>query len=227
MLTTVQAPEIMLFNSRLFVVLAIASTLLVGCISPKSFVDPSFQKVSYDEVMKRPVPLQLVLTVEFQRNGEPLPKADAILRDNTERILRASGVITPTIDGKDGEIRVVVNNIADTGSAVAKGFGTGLTFGLIGTTVTDAYEMSVSITANGKTIKRTEIKHALHTAIGNTTIPEGLETMPPGVAFQRVLEQMLLRVLQDIQRTGELTWLHTLPHQMASIHAAPYAGLSE
>ena len=106
---------------------------------------------------------------------------------------------------RNGAIRVVVNNIADRGAAAAKGFGTGLTFGLVGTTVTDAYEMAVAITANGKTVERVAVKHALHTAIGNTAIPEGLETMPPNAAFERVLEQMVLRVLQDIQSKGELS----------------------
>ena len=89
----------------------------------------------------------------------------------------------------------------------AKGFGTGLTFGLVGTTVTDAYELSIFIAAKGKTINRTTIKHAFHTAIGNTNVPPGLEAVPPSVAFGRVLEQMLLRALQDMQQSGELSWL--------------------
>jgi hypothetical protein len=195
-------------------IIAISSILvLAGCISPKSFIDPSYQKVAYDEVQKRPAPLRLKLAVEFQRNGEAFPRADATLRDNTDRILRASGVVTPVADGGEGEIRVVVNNVADRSSAAAKGFGTGLTFGLVGTTVTDAYEMSVTIRVNGRTITRTDVKHAFHTAIGNTTTPAGLETVSPSVAFQRVVEQMLLRVLQDVQRTGELAELvrHVLP----------------
>jgi hypothetical protein len=93
----------------------------------------------------------------------------------------------------------VVNNLADVGAAGAKGFGTGLTFGLVGTTVTDAYEMSVTITVGTKTFTRTAVKHAIHTAIGNTSTPQGLEIVPLNVAFQRVLEQMILRVLKEYQ----------------------------
>ena len=187
------------------VLLAIVTFGIGGCMSPKSFVDPAYPKVSYDQITKRQSPLRLNLTVEFQRNGEHLPKVDSTLRDNTERVLRASGVIVPVSDASEGQIRVVVNNIADRGAAAAKGFGTGLTFGLVGTTVTDAYEMAVAITAKGKTVERVAVKHALHTAIGNTAIPEGLETMPLNAAFERVLEQMVLRVLQDIQSKGELS----------------------
>ncbi len=210
----------------LVTLLVLFSLGLTGCVSPKSFVDPTYPKVSYDDVKKRPAPWRLKLSAEFQRNGEHFPKADSTLRDTSERVLRASGVIIPVSNDGEGEIKIVMNNIADMGAAVAKGFGTGLTFGLVGTTVTDAYEMTISITTNGKTIERTAIKHALHSAIGNTPTPEGLETMPPNVAFERVLEQMILRALRDMQDTGELTHFNSPSHifsiapgnQPASLH---------
>jgi hypothetical protein len=188
----------------LFAVILSCSSLL-GCISPRSFVDPSVPKVSYEDLTKRTEPLRLKLFVEFQRNGQPHPRADSTLRDNTERVLRGTGLIIPSSDQAVGDIRVVVNDIGDMGSAFAKGFGTGLTFGLIGSTVMDAYEMTVTITANGKTVSRTAIKHALYTAVGNTTLPPGVEAVPANVAFGRVVEQMLLRALQDMQKAGELT----------------------
>jgi len=187
--------------------LVVTSLMLAGCISPKSFLDPSFPKVAYEDLNKTSEPLRIKLVVEFQRNGQPYPKADTTLRDNAERILRASGVIVPAADAGQGEVKIVVNNIADLGSASAKGFGTGLTFGLVGSTVTDAYELSIFITFNGKTISRTAVKHAIHTAIGNTSAPPNLEAVPVNVAFERVLEQMLLRALQDMQQSGELSWL--------------------
>jgi hypothetical protein len=200
--------------------LAMASLALAGCISPRSFVDPSFPKVSYEDPKKRNEPLRLKLVVVFQRNGVPFPRADSTLRDHAERILRSTGLIMPSSDPGEGEINLVVNNVADLGSAAAKGFGTGLTLGLVGTTVMDAYEMSISITANGKTVSRTAIKHALHTAIGNTSLPEGLEGVSPETAFARVLEQMLLRALQDMQKSGDLAALKAFP----LMFAAPSAG---
>jgi hypothetical protein len=192
---------------RLLAAVLLVSFVLTGCISSKSFVDPSFPKVAYEEVKKRGEPLKLKLVVEFQRNGEPFPRADSTLRDNAERVLRGSGVVTPVAAREEGEMKLIVNNIADVGAAGAKGFGTGLTFGLVGTTVTDAYEMSLTITVKGKTVTRTAVKHAIHTGIGNTSIPEGLEIVPLNVAFGRVVEQMLLRSLKDIQQSGELAWL--------------------
>ena len=179
---------------------------LSGCVSAsRAVVDPSFPKVSYNDLRKLDQPLQLKLSTEFQRNGQPFPQADSTLRDTAERVLRATGLIQPATEGKDGEIRIVVNNIADMGNARAKGIGTGLTFGALGTTVTDAYSMNVKIIkAGGETFQKDGIKHSLHTAIGNTSLPAGLEVLPPGTAFGRVVEQMLIKALKDLQETSNL-----------------------
>lgn len=177
---------------------------LSGCISAHSMVDPGFPKVTYDDVKRRAEPLRLKLTVEFQRDGEHLPKVDSTVQDHAERVLRASGVITPTADGPDGDIRIVMNNIADKGTAIAKGIGTGLTFGLATSTVTDSYEMDVMVNAKGKTIQKQGIRHALHTTIGNALLPEGAEALPPQTAFGRVFDQMLLYALREMQNAGDL-----------------------
>jgi hypothetical protein len=183
---------------------AVAFAALVGCASPKSYLDPSVPKISAAELARRAEPLKLKLTVEFQRNGEHYPRVDSLLADSVQRILRSTGLIVPADSDSAGSIRIVVNNSGDLSDARAKGIKTGLTLGLAGSTVMDVYEMTVSITANGKTVTRTAIKHALYTAIGNTTLPSGVEIVSTSVAFDRVLEQMLLRALRDMQKAGEL-----------------------
>lgn len=188
----------------------LSSVVLAGCISTKSFIDPSVPKVSYEDLEKRAEPLRLKLLVQFQRMGQPFPKADSTLRDDAERVLRGTGLVVPVNDQAIGEISITVNNTGDLGTTVAKGIGSGLTLGLVGTTVMDAYEMSIAITINGKTVSRTAVKHAIYTSVGNTTLPAGVEVVPPNVAFGRVLEQMLLRALQDMQKSGELTFTRSL-----------------
>jgi hypothetical protein len=192
---------------RFFIVCAMVGFSLTGCLSARSYLDTTYPKVSYDDVQKKSTPMQLRLDVEFQRNGEHLPKADKLLRDNAERVLRASGVITPVGDDGAGVIRIVLNDTSDHDEAVTKGVAVGSTLGLVGATVTDSYEMSVTITVQGATIAQTTVKHALRTAIGKTTIPKGAEVMSMDAAFQQLTEQMLLRALQDIQNAGELAWL--------------------
>ena len=122
-----------------------ASIITSGCISQKSYLDPNIPKVSYEDIKRSNEPLKLKLSTEFQRNGEHYEKVDVILKDNSERILRGTGVIIPSAEAIDGEIIIVCNNIADLGAASGKGSGAGLTLGAVGNTVTDAYEMSLTI----------------------------------------------------------------------------------
>lgn len=179
--------------------------LLSGCISPRSYLDPSQPKISYGDLSRPAKPVPLRLTTEFQRNGEPNPRANATLLDNSSRILRASGLIDPDGQNSAGSIHITVNNIADVAAAAGKGFGTGLTFGLVGSTVSDNYELTMTITMKEKTITKNGIRNGIATAIGNTSTPPGVETFTASVAFQKVLEQMILQALKQIQSDNSLS----------------------
>jgi len=182
----------------------------MGCASPKSFLGASFPTVTFEDVKKRDVPLRLKLIVEFQRNGAHFSKGDVPLRGYATRILWESGVVSP-VDAlspdageKEGTVKVVLNNIADS-DTVAAGARTVFPLWLVGKTITDAYEMSMVITTQGKTIRRSGINHAFHTVIGNTEIPDHIRVFPSDQAFGRMLRQMILKALMDIQRSGELS----------------------
>lgn len=147
-----------------------------------------------------PFAFRLRLVTIVCRPTAAYPTLNAII----ERTLRGSGVTLPTSDGVDGEIRVTVNNIADLGGAAARGFETGLTFGAVGSTVVDTYEMSASLNARGRTASRSGVSHSMYTAIGNTSLPPNVEVTTVDLAFQKVVESMLLRVLQEMQQHGDL-----------------------
>jgi hypothetical protein len=191
------------------VVAGVTFFALTGCGSPpaKSFLGASFPEVGYRDLQARANPLRLHLSVEFQRNGEPFPKGDVPLKDYANRIFVNSGLILPVEEGGEGEIKVVLNNIADSGTVAAETARTGLPLWMLGKSITDVYEMSMSISTEGKAISRTGIEHSVHTAIGNMAVPEGVQSFPQGQAFGKVLEQMLLRALEDMQRSGELNGL--------------------
>ena len=180
--------------------LAFVLPLVSGCISPKSYVDPTFGKVKYDDLTRRAEPYKWRIVVEFQRNGTHLPSADNSVLSHVERVVRASGMAIPSTEPNVGELKVIINNVADRAASATKGFGTGLTFGLIGSTVTDFYEMDVVLIENGKTIQKAGYKHALHTTIGNADGPEGLEPMTTSAAFGIVIEQLMLNALKDLER---------------------------
>ncbi len=188
------------------------SLALMGCASPRSFLGASLPVVKYEDVQKRSAPLRLRLTVEFQRNGSHFPQGDIPLRDYAAQILTDAGVISPidvisaVNDQGEGTVKVVLNNIADNDTVAAEESGSGLPRWMVGKVITDAYEMSISVTTHGKTTSRKGIKHAFHTVVGNIDIPEGIETFPSDEAFGRMLRQMILRALRDMQKSQELSW---------------------
>jgi len=220
MSTTEEEHQMGLENHR-FVHSALAllatTALTAGCMSIKSAADPAYGKTKYEDIVKPAEPFKWKVSVQFQRDGKPFQKADSTLQDSVERVLRASGVIVPTPDSTSGEIRVVLNNITDKPAAAAKGFGTGLTLGLVGSTVIDYYEMEVTMTANGKTFHQSGIRHALHTAVGNASLPEGFEPLPPPTAFNRIVEQMLLNALKEFQQSGSFISFR-MPARKVALH---------
>jgi hypothetical protein len=183
-----------------FVLSGLLSLILTGCISTKSYVDPNYGKVKYEDIARRTEPYRWRLLAEFQRNGSRLPAVDAELMGHVERVIRASGIVEPTTEVSAPVIKVIVNNIADFGSAIGKGLGTGFSFGHAGNTVSDYYEMEVVLTDGMSVTKKTGYKHAIHTTIGNINGPEGLEPMSINAAFGKVIEQLILNVLKDIER---------------------------
>lgn len=193
-------------NIKKTIFLIYFSFWLTGCVSPKTYVDPSFSKATYDDVKPVENKYSAKILIEFQRNGKPYKRANKEVRGHVERTLRATGVVTPTTDESKASLMVTVNNIADINDAKAKGFGTGLTLGAVGTLVTDYYEIFIEFDdGDGNTFKE-NYKHALHTTIGNKKAPfEGVEGTTPADGFGTVVEQTLLNFIKDMQSKGILT----------------------
>ena len=178
----------------------------VGCISPKSYVDPVLTKVEATTI-KRDDPKVIVLEVQFFRMGERLPKADAQMRDQVRLQLLATGAVKEVQLSPDPSkllLKVDMDNVGDTGSAVAKGIGTGLTFGLVGSMVTDGYVFTATLQRAGLPAIQKVYKHAIHSTVGNKSGPEGLEPLSPTVAFNRVMEGLVLNLIKDLQAEGAL-----------------------
>jgi len=147
---------------------------------PKSYVDPAYSEVSNSDIMRRSEPCKLEIVTEFQRNGEHYPKGDQMLKGKVELIVRATSFAIPVTEYSEGTLKIVVNNFGDKGEAAAKGFGTGLTLGLVGSTLLDYYEMQAEFRLEGRTVREDSYQHAIHTTIGNKSGPPGLEPKTPG-----------------------------------------------
>ncbi|MGD0801903.1 MAG: hypothetical protein ABR906_11355 [Terracidiphilus sp.] len=187
---------------RIVIILA----LLVGgsgyAVASKSYVDPSYGKVQYSDIVKPAQPYRVRLVVEFQRNGQHLPAVDGELMKQVNRVIQASGFAIQVSGGDTSmdELDITVNNVADLGEARRKGFETGATFFLKGSTVTDYYEMSATAKIAGQTITKTGYKHAIHTTVGLARGPKDLPSMTVDEAFSKVVEQLVLNFLGDLQK---------------------------
>jgi len=170
----------------------------------KSYVDTSYGKIQYSDILKPAQPYKLKLKVEFQRNGQHLPAVDSQLLQQVESVIRASGFGAPVGDAESASdsLTIVVNNIADLAEARKKGFATGSTLFLKGSVVTDNYEMQATVTIGGKTVSRSGYKGAILTAIGHASGPEGVAPMSVTEAFNKVVEQLILQFLRDLPATG-------------------------
>ena len=183
----------------------LALGMLQACVTQKSYVDPQYRHASYNDLARVNPPYVLDVKVEFQRNGEDKPAVDRTVADRVSRSLRASGVAIP-YDGHapaDGQLNVIANNVVSLSGAAAKGFGTGLTLGLVGSHVTDNYEVTVRLTQGAATIER-EYPHSIITTVGNASGPAGVQPVAIGTAVDQVIDDVVLNFLKDMQAAGSL-----------------------
>ncbi|MGH8078690.1 MAG: hypothetical protein ACREPE_15420 [Lysobacter sp.] len=177
--------------------------LLSGCLSTRSYVDPKLHDLNWSAV-KAPAQAHAIgLDVEFFRNGERFARADKGVRGAVERALQKSGVVALQTAGTPARIRVKINNIANIREAMKKGFGTGLTFGAKGTSVTDGYEITIGYEHNGKSLEKT-YQHALHTTVGNADPVTPAAPLKPMQAFDQIVEDAVIHFLRDAQSEGVL-----------------------
>jgi len=177
-----------------------------GCFSPKAYVDPQFRRAKFEDIKPSDNSKPVVVKVSYQVNGKAKPRVDDYVRIRVMKVLREAKVRAEYKNQQTAgpHLAIVVNNLADVGDAGTKGAATGLTFGLAGCEVVDNYEMTAVYTpADGPPITK-KYKHALHSTIGAHSAPVGMEPVPRELAFDQIMEDMLLNLLCDLQHEGAL-----------------------
>jgi hypothetical protein len=102
---------------------------------------------------------------------------DALKAQVTE-LVSTSGLFAtvgpdPSLSGAILNITLDNVPITDQSDAAAKGFATGLTLGLVGSTVTDGYVCTIDYVPPGSAAKVTKTsRHAIHTTMGAKGAPE-------------------------------------------------------
>ncbi len=178
-----------------------------GCISAKSYVDTQLPKVAYSG-LKTPAktgPVQLLF--EFQTKETTNAAATEQLRPKAIKVLEQSKLFSEVVVAPktaERKLFVTINNFAVTKDAAAKGFGTGLTFGLVGTMVTDGYLMDAAYRVPARQEVNKTYRHAIHTTIGNASGPANVQSMTPAEAVDKALEELLLNFLNDLSHEGRI-----------------------
>jgi hypothetical protein len=198
--------------SRTFIhagVVACAALLLSGCITPMSFVDPAMPKAGKADVsaVSNPKPVQALY--EFRTKGAVNAAATQHTAETVIAALKESGAFSEVSASPVAGARrlvITIDNVPITsqGDAMAKGFGTGLTFGLIGTMVTDGYNCEAIFTGADGVATTLSYKHAIHTTIGNASGPPGIAGQKPIEAAREMVRQLVWSVLRDLGKAGKL-----------------------
>src|ERR1043165_5769168 len=125
-----------------------------------------------------PRPVQLLFT--FQTNGAPNMRATNYVKDQVTREVQASGLFSEVGQGPAANgavLSITINNIVEA-NAASRGVAVGLTFGLHGTTVTDAYQVTFDyLSGSGAAPVHKTVEHAIRTTIGRTQPPENATLM--------------------------------------------------
>lgn len=182
--------------------MAAAALLLSGCLSLRSFVDPTLGDVPAAQrvAVASPQPVQLIF--EFRTQGAANTRATNMLREQVTESVRASGLFSevsasPVQGG--ALLSIVIDNIPEE-NAASQGFGTGLTLGLAGTTVSDYYVATARYAANGAQLT-SEKRHALHSQIGNAEAPANMvQAETPEAGVRTIIRQLVDHLVFDLAR---------------------------
>ncbi|WP_157376333.1 hypothetical protein [Burkholderia ubonensis] len=180
---------------------------LSACMSMHSYVDSSLGEPHYSDLKKPASPQPVQLLVEFQTKGVPNARATEAFKPRVYEQVSQSGLFSqvsyePVASGR--KLSITINNLPQTENASAQGFGTGLTFGLVGTMVTDGYVCTATYAAPGHDAVTKVVKHAIYTTIGNASGPEGLKSMTLQDASSMMIRQIVAKSLEEIDQSADL-----------------------
>ena len=181
---------------------------LTACISIKPYVDDGKPEVPVSEFKKTDPQHSVQVLFEFQTKGVANAKVTAMLKQQVLDQVKASGVFSNVaaepVEG-GALMSIVLNNVPVTDNAAAKGFGTGLTLGLVGSEVVDGYICTATYTAasGAPQVVKTE-RHAIRSTVGNASAPTGATKASSFVEAVNVMtHQVLSHVLNGLTHEPE------------------------
>jgi hypothetical protein len=189
-----------------------AAAGLSGCITMKSYVDPSQSGLTASQLPAVQDPQPVTVLFQFLSNGKPNASATGVLKPRVLSAVTASRMfsrVSTTADSAQPNLlKVVIDDQGDVKKGEEKGFGTGLTFGLVGTMVSDNYVCTASYVAAGKTAQATS-RDTLWSTVGNHAAPPGLTPVKtPLDGVKQISDQLVWHSLAQLDGEGAFGGAH-------------------
>lgn len=179
----------------------VVAACLSGCLTTKSYIDPALPVLAKSDLptVRQPRPVSVLF--EFRTKNNANARATSALQGRVISAVAQSGVfgqVSSTMGpAGSGLLKVIIDNEADTGDAVAKGFATGLTLGLAGSVVTDNYICTASYSYSGRSVETT-VRHSLHSTVGAHSALPGMAPMQTADAINQVVDQLVWHALKQL-----------------------------
>ena len=185
------------------ILLLTAAIMMTGCASP--YLDGNLREIPASNYKKPAIASPVQLLFEFQTKGLVNSRATTALKDQVASQVKTSGLFSEVSDGPvptGATLSIVINNVALTDASVTKGVVTGLTFGLVGTQVSDGYVCTATYRAqtNAEPIVK-KFLHAIHTNIGaGSAPPNAIKMANLNDAGLQMGKDVVSNMLNDISR---------------------------
>jgi hypothetical protein len=158
---------------------ALFALSLAGAAAPASYIDSTLGEIKPQDKVAVASPQPVELLFQFQTKGALNARATKLLKDKVVEAVKSTGVFsqvsdTPTANG--AVLEVIINDAPSSGdmsSAEGKGFVTGATFFVAGSTIRENYDCTINYVAGPGAAKLTR------TANDGVYFQMGLINSPP------------------------------------------------
>lgn len=211
-------------NGRVRAAAALFALLMLPACTGTQYLDNSVAELTPAEKVSVANPQPVQLLYEFQTKGAPNGQATDLTKKTVAETIKASGLFSevstdPVPNG--ALLHIVINNVP-LDDAAAKGFVTGLTLGLAGSTVGDGYFCNAEYQAAPKTPQiNAKIQDAIYTSLGATNGPKNATEMPDiNTAVQTMVRRVVSHMVNDLGKDTGFAAKSGAP-QTAASPAAP------
>jgi hypothetical protein len=180
--------------------LGLVTLTVSGCAT--MYVDNGLKDVQASEYQHPQAPKPVQLIFSFETKGTPNTRATDFLKNDITTVVNNSHLFS-TVSAEPAAggsiLSITINNVPADG-AFAKGFATGLTFGLAGNVVTDGYVCTIEYVGTAGEAKITKTRnHAIYTTVGaKGAPPNASKAASPKDAVETMARQVVSNTLKDL-----------------------------